>query len=300
MPAGVTGSYAAGVFTITGTPSVGGTFTYTITTSGGCGFATATGTITVQEQTLVLTSGSTTPSVCVNTVLPSIVYTFGGTATSATVTGLPAGVNFSIAGSTLTISGIPTVSGSFPYTVTTSGTCNQLTANGTITVQPSAIGGSLTSVSICSGGSGSFTLAGQVGSIIRWEKSTDGGTTWTPIANTTITQTFINVVVPTLYRVVVGNGCGNVFSTVALVGIHNLWTGAINTDWNTAGNWSDNQVPSISCPDVYIPNTPNKPILSAGPVATIRNLHIFAGATLTINGTGLLQIAGTISNLGIF
>jgi hypothetical protein len=48
LPAGVTGSFNAGTFTITGSPSATGTFNYTVTTSGGCSpDATASGTITV-------------------------------------------------------------------------------------------------------------------------------------------------------------------------------------------------------------------------------------------------------------
>ena len=242
LPAGVTGSYAGGVFTITGTPTVGGTFNYTVTTSGGCGIATATGTLTVQEETVTLTSGNTSPSVCQNTPITDIVYTIGGTATGATVTGLPAGVTFSFAGTTVTISGTPTdVPGAYPYTVTVTGTCAQTTATGTITIQPAAIGGTLTSISVCSGGMGSLTLSGQVGTIVRWESSTDNfATAPTAIANTTITQGFNNITVPTQYRVVVNNGCGSVFSTVATVAIANYWTGAIDDNWNTAGNWSDN------------------------------------------------------------
>jgi hypothetical protein len=49
LPAGVTGTYAGGVVTISGTPitSAGSPYTYTVTTTGGCVAATATGTITV-------------------------------------------------------------------------------------------------------------------------------------------------------------------------------------------------------------------------------------------------------------
>ncbi len=96
------------------------------------------------------------------------------------------------------------------------------------------------------------------------------------------------------------NTCGFSGASTLYVGLHNYWTGAVSTDWNTAANWSDNQVPSNSCNDVYIPNTSNKPVLSNTPVATITNLHILSNAKLTINGTGLLQIAGTISNAGTF
>ena len=47
LPAGVTGTYAAGVFTISGTPTANGTFNYTVTTTGGCGTGSLTGTIIV-------------------------------------------------------------------------------------------------------------------------------------------------------------------------------------------------------------------------------------------------------------
>ena len=303
LPAGVNGLFNAGIFTISGIPTAGGIFNYTITTTGGCGSATATGTITVQEQTISLTSGAASPSLCANTVLSNIVYTLGGTAASATVSGLPTGVSGVLAGNLFTISGTPAgPAGPYPYTITTSGSCGPATANGTISVSPAPVGGNLTSILVCSASSGNITLSGQSGTIQRWEVSTNGGATWVPIANTTITQSYTNITQPAMYRVVVGSsGCNLVNSTVATVSIRNLWTGLNNTDWNTAGNWSGNVLPSISCPDVYIPGgTPNQPVLSGGLTGTINNLHISLGATLTVNGTGILQIAGTITSNGIF
>ena len=124
LPTGVTGSYAAGVFTISGTPSVAGVFPYTVTTSGGCGTASLSGTITVSPNvTLVLTSAAstTTQTVCINTIITNIVYTTANGATGATVTPLPAGVTGSYAGGVFTISGTPTLAGAYPYTVTTTG-----------------------------------------------------------------------------------------------------------------------------------------------------------------------------------
>ncbi len=298
LPGNITGVYNAGVFTISGTPDAGvsGTFNYTITTSGGCATASASGTITVNAQIISLTSGIASPSLCNNTVMTSILYTIGGAATNAVLSGAPIGVTGVLVGNVFTVSGTPNdVAGLYTYTITTSGTsCLPVTISGIITVQPAAIGGSISSVSICTGATGTLTLTGQTGTIVRWESSTDGGGTWSPITNTTVTQAYTNIIVPTLYRAVVGNGCGNVFSTNALVNVHNYWTGALSNDWNTAGNWSDGLVPTTVCPDVTIPVvTTVYPLLSAVAPA-ITNLVIKPGASVTING-GTLQIGGDIT-----
>jgi gliding motility-associated-like protein len=139
LPAGITGSFAGGTFTISGTPTATGTFNYTVTTTGTCTQATATGTIIVNPNaTITLTSAAATTNqtLCSTTPITNITYTIGGSGTGAGVVGLPAGVTGSFAGGTYTISGTPTASGTFNYTVTTTGTCTQATATGTITVNP--------------------------------------------------------------------------------------------------------------------------------------------------------------------
>ncbi len=138
LPAGVTGTYAAGVITITGTPTVPGIFNYTVTTTGPCITPQATGTITVTDDgTITLTSvaGSDNQTLCINTpLLTNITYALAGSATGGSVSGLPAGVTGVFAGGVITISGTPTVAGVFNYTVTTTGPCVIPTATGTITV----------------------------------------------------------------------------------------------------------------------------------------------------------------------
>lgn len=139
LPAGVTGVFAGGVITISGTPTVAGTFSYTASTTGPCGTPTATGTITVNgDGTITLSSPASTTAqeLCVNAAITDIIYSVGGTATGATVSGLPAGVSGSFSGGTFTISGTPTVAGTFNYTVTTTGICAAASATGTITVNP--------------------------------------------------------------------------------------------------------------------------------------------------------------------
>jgi gliding motility-associated-like protein len=141
LPAGVSGTFAGGTFTISGSPTATGTFNYTVTSTGACAPATATGSITVNPNAAItLTSGAatTTQSVCVSTPITTITYTISGGGTGATVTGLPAGVAGSFAGGTFTISGTPTATGTFNYTVNTTGSCAQTSAAGTITVNPNA------------------------------------------------------------------------------------------------------------------------------------------------------------------
>jgi gliding motility-associated-like protein len=138
LPSGVTGSWSANVFTISGTPAVSGTFNYTVTTTGGCGVATASGSITINPvNTINLTSaaGSSAQSVCVNAAITNITYATTG-ATGATITGLPAGVTGNWAANVVTISGTPSAAGTFNYTITLTGGCGNVTANGTITVNP--------------------------------------------------------------------------------------------------------------------------------------------------------------------
>ncbi|WP_029035221.1 T9SS type A sorting domain-containing protein [Salinimicrobium terrae] len=77
-----------------------------------------------------------TQVLCINSPLDPIVFTLGGTFSGATVTGLPAGVTGNLNNNTFTISGTPSVAGTFDYTVNTSGDCTQTSATGTLTVDP--------------------------------------------------------------------------------------------------------------------------------------------------------------------
>jgi pectate lyase len=85
-------------------------------------------------QTLTST-GNNNQTVTSGTAIATIVFTWGGDATDATVTGLPAsGLSFvkNATAKTITISGTPTAT--LSYSITTSGTGTPATASGTITV----------------------------------------------------------------------------------------------------------------------------------------------------------------------
>lgn len=114
-----------------------------ITASNACGSSSAsTVNVNVVAQTIQLSSAATTnnQTVCGGSPITSIVYAVGGSATGASVTGLPTGVTGSFSGGSFTISGQSGSGGTHAYVVTTSGTCNAVTASGTITIQPNAPG----------------------------------------------------------------------------------------------------------------------------------------------------------------
>ncbi len=77
-----------------------------------------------------------------------------------------------------------------------------------ITIFPASVGGAISGGgTFCAGsGPGSLTLAGYTGSILYWQSSTDGGSTWTTIPNTTATESYLNITTSTIYWAIVQNG----------------------------------------------------------------------------------------------
>src|SRR5438477_9213162 len=88
------------------------------------------------------------------------------------------------------------------------GCTNVVSSVATLSVDPASVGGTTSgSATVCaSSNSGSITLSGQTGSVINWQFSTDGGTIWTDISNTTSTQAYSNITQTTIYRAVVQSG----------------------------------------------------------------------------------------------
>ena len=139
FPTGISASFNANTITITG-PVIGGpnTYNYTIPLTGGCGSVDATGTIIVAADNTV-GAASSTPTLCINTALTNITHaTTGATGISddgvAGANGLPGGVSASWSGDVITISGTPSASGTFNYTIPLTGGCSSVDATGTITV----------------------------------------------------------------------------------------------------------------------------------------------------------------------
>ena len=143
LPNGISGTWNNNVVTISGTPSQAGTFNYTVTLVGGCNPTTAQGTMVVNltNNTISLTSatGTNNQSSCRNATITNITYATTG-ATNATVTGLPQGVSGIWNNNVVTISGTPVpTSGTFNYTVTLTGGCGTITANGSIAINSNSV-----------------------------------------------------------------------------------------------------------------------------------------------------------------
>ena len=64
----------------------------------------------------------------------------------------------------------------------------------------------------------------------------------------------------------------------------NTWHGAVDTDWFTAGNWSDNSVPT-STDNCDIATASNLPTIGAG-TATCARMRFYSGTLTMTNGVG--------------
>lgn len=148
--------------------------------------APASGTKTLGKATITLTSGSASPTVCMSSLMTSTVYTIGGSGTGASITSgsLPASVTGVFNGSTFTISGTPSATGNFPYTVTTSGSsCANPSASGSITVNPLPTAVTVSGAgTFC--GSATLTASNNSNGTIYYQGTTSNGTSITTPSTT--------------------------------------------------------------------------------------------------------------------
>ena len=152
LPAGVSAAWSGDVITISGTPTVAGTFNYTIPLSGGCGTVNATGSIIVTGISPP-TAGAITQPTCAVATGSFTITSFESTSTytftpSATVDG----------------SGVVTLAAGATYTFTETnalGCISAASSNVVIDAQPSTpsapVAGAITQPS-CATATGSFTI----------------------------------------------------------------------------------------------------------------------------------------------
>ncbi|WP_310594615.1 PKD-like domain-containing protein [Flavobacterium sp.] len=98
--------------------------------------------------------------------------------------------------------------------------------NFTISVEPSSVAGTISGPSaVCYGvAPGTLTLNGNVGSVVKWQSSSDNST-WTDINSTSLTLNPGILITPTYYRAIVkSGGCSEVTTAPYLIAINALPT----------------------------------------------------------------------------
>ena len=163
---------------------------YSVYLSGLAGYTcddaqSAPGTLVVIEDATI-TPSDTSATFCLNTPIDTIVYAVNNGVTNVSVSsgGLPTGLNeaFDLATGRYMIYGTPTASGTYNFSLVTTGFCTPATATGTIVINDALTApvvsadqficynstpATLTLSSLPSGGSGPYAY--------QWQDSTDGG-----------------------------------------------------------------------------------------------------------------------------
>ncbi len=140
---------------------------------------------------------------------------------------LDAGVWIDIANTSLTYSEIPLSSGTWEYAaVLQSGSCaNVSSAAATVIVSPTTVGGSISgSSSICIGeNTGTLTLSGNIGIVIKWQKRLNAGV-WQDIVNTSAFYSEVPSIIGAWdYRAEVKSGaCASEFSSEANIIVNDI------------------------------------------------------------------------------
>jgi hypothetical protein len=105
----------------------------------------------------------------------------------------------------------------------------------TVTSGTPPVGGSVSSANhSTTSNSGTLTLSGYSGTIVKWQRSTNEGVTWTDITNTNTTYSYTNITAKTLFRVQLQSGtCGFAYSTAGIVNIVYTISGTITLPAST-------------------------------------------------------------------
>lgn len=226
---------------------------------------------------LASAAGTTNQVLCQGLPIENIVYTTTGSATGATVTGLPSGLTTVYNANTFTISGTPTQTGTFNYTVTTVGCSVNASQNGTITIVAVPVTPTIISnVPTCSA-DGTSTVSNY-----------DAGVTYvfTPSGPSVGAGGLISgMVTGTSYTVLASNGTCSSSSSLAFVNNVMLVTPVVPTVSITSETCSSNGGATISNYDASMSYvfTPAGPTVGAGGV--ISGMIVGTNYTVTASNT---------------
>jgi len=211
------------ILTNSGTTS--GTVTYTITpvSSNGCPGVATSVTITVLPSATLANAGPD------DAICNATTYTLKGNAPLVgtgkwAIVSAPTTITFTDdTQATTDISGlVPGNTYILRWTIADAN-CSTSSDDVQITVNPLSIGGTTAGdVAVCAGANGgNITLSGQVGNVIRWERSIDNGVTWATITSTANPYIFSNLGISTKFRAVVQSGsCAEAISTATTITVN--------------------------------------------------------------------------------
>jgi hypothetical protein len=164
------------------------------------------------------TTATTTPLVSGTATPGSLVTIFGpNNTTLCSTTAAPGSGTYACA---VSVSAGPTT---LTATACLSGSCASAIASFTaiapVTCATTSVGGVVAYAggALCPGtNAGTLTLTSQVGSVVKWQTSTNGGSSWSDIASTNTYLNFFNAQNGQQYRAIVNNGgiCGDALSSV--------------------------------------------------------------------------------------
>src|SRR5574343_623754 len=180
----------------------------------------------------------------------------------------------------------------------------------TVTSGTAPVGGTVSNAEHCGGtNSGTLTLTGQTGTVVKWQYSIDGGIVWTDVVNTSTSLAYSGITSNRIYRAQLTNGsCGTAYSTAGTITVYGTtvakWLGTTSTNWGDATNWcggiADNGM------DVVVSSSaPNNLVLDQNRLVGSVNFNgsnkiiVLGNYTLTANGfsgnssTNYVQTNGT-------
>ncbi|NCT92778.1 MAG: hypothetical protein GXC72_00005, partial [Chitinophagaceae bacterium] len=145
-----------------------------------------------------------------------------GTGTWTALPGNPSTVTFTNPNNpNTTVNGLVPGTYQFEWTIS-NGACTDSKDTVQVTIVPATTAGILgTDATVCAtANSGTLTLTGNNGQIVQWEQSSDYGSNWVPVVNTTNTLNFTNLSSTTQYRVSVKNDiCPAQYSNISVINV---------------------------------------------------------------------------------
>jgi len=119
-----------------------------------------------------------------------------------------------------------------------------------------------------------------------WTNVGTGATYDPPVPSQTI---YYRVIATSTLNSVV---CTAISNCITITSNSRIWTGLVNNDWHTPGNWSGNLVPTnVNC--VIVPNVVPRPVISADAVGY--NLTVLNGGILTLNPNHTLTLTDAVN-----